>query len=131
MSEWIHCLYGARAAELGVQCELVVVLYVQLLFCIIRHVRVQLCVGPLRGRGARAAARRRQLAGRDCVSVLRALDPGGLGRLVSFSTPPGGAAVLHLPLTALRILLRRMAKYGFISKEQNRITFIIKQKENN
>jgi len=102
---------------------LVVVLDVQLLVRVVRHLRVQLRVGGLRlrlhlrlrlrlrlclhllllrGPGAHHAAARdlHRLGGRECVSVLRAPGPGGLGGLASFAAPAAGGAdlLLRLPL---------------------------------
>lgn len=77
-------------------------------------------MGLLRGHGAPAAARRCQLGGRDCVSVLRVLDPGRLAHGVAFITPPGRTVILHLPLTPLRILL--MDGNRFMNKDAWSIT---------
>lgn len=81
-----------------------VVLYVQVLVCIIWHVRVQLRVKLLHRSGVCAAACRRQLGRRDCDSVLRALHPGGLDHVISSSIHLS-ALILHLPFTSLRMLL--------------------------
>lgn len=106
MSEESEAPSGSgRVSEPRVPRELIVLLDVQLLVRLIRHVRIQLGVGLLRRHGAPTAAGRRRLRARHMLSLVRALDSGRIGGLFSVVTPPGGPAVLQLPLSSLRNLL--------------------------